>query len=99
MQLGLKNGDVSPPEELSLFHERSLTAFAFAAKGRCFFTLRIYIKARHYSKNTASHCSFYLFVVSRGECQWKNLRGDEAQRWPSNVTYIPWNRKNPPLSF
>lgn len=37
MQLGLKNGDVSPPEELSLFHERSLTAFAFAAKGRCFF--------------------------------------------------------------
>lgn len=46
MQLGLKNGDVSPPEELSLLHERYFS-LCFRYKRKVFFTLRIYIKARH----------------------------------------------------
>lgn len=73
-------------------------AFAFAAKGRCFLPWG-FISKQDTSKNTASHCSFYLFVASQGEYQWKNLRGDKAQRWPSKAPYLGMEKKIHPYVF
>lgn len=42
MQLGLKNGDVSPPEELSLFHERSLKPLLSLQKEGVFYPEDLY---------------------------------------------------------
>lgn len=60
-----------------------------------------FISKQDTSQDAASHCSFYLFVACQGEFQWeKNLRGDQAQRWPSKVTYLGTRKiKNPPLCF
>lgn len=101
MQLGLKNVGISPPGELSLPHESYFSLCFHCTRWWFFFLPSGFISKQDTSQDVASHCSFYLFVACQGEFQWeKNLRGDQAQRWPSKVTYLGTRKiKNPPLCF
>lgn len=79
MQLGLKNGHVSPPGELSLLHE-SHFSLCFRCT-RCFFYPEDFYQRETLVKTQQATVVFCLFVAYQGECQWKkNLKISEVTR-------------------